>query len=262
MKPGGTTRRSVWLWLCAAGGFPFIGVALVVIEFQTNRVAERVGDYLVRTNATRNTTGSVWSRLTSENLARDVIRIDDLPPTTEGLPDAVSRGTYTLERIPTSGLPTFLAIDYRPVDPGIARSTRVLIDAHRVFSIGRRLLSDARLQVSVSETNIAQEVDRTIEQAGGLSASTEDQEPVDSLRADIVRTVSEVIREQRRQAESNRVRTAYSAGHVNQIFLNQVVGGYRGELFEEDRATPTTFTIETRLVADLLAIPFDTEDEE
>lgn len=250
------------LWLGAVITLPLIVFACAIVEYQTNWTAIWIGDYLVETNPARSSTGSIWSRLTSEDRARDAITVDELPSTTDtGLPATVSSGTYSIERIPPSGLPTFLALDYQPVSSTDYRDARALINAHRIFIIGQRLLASAHLEVTVSETAILQEVERTIERAGGLATSLDDTTDIDSIRTDIERTVSGVIREQRHLEEAERIRSAYLTGQVNQIFLNQMMGAYRGELYEDGQASALTFTIDTDAVATILGIVLQDGDD-
>ncbi len=242
------------LWVGAVTASLFAGCALAVFEYETNWIAGKVGAYLVSTNGVRQSTGSIWSRLTSEDRARNAIALEDLPTSPDAsLPGAVSRGTYTLERIPPSGLPTYLALEYRR-SPADTRDTRTLIEDHRIFAIGQRLLTEAHLEITVSETDVAQEVERTIELAGGLTTSPDDTTHIDPVRADIERTVSDVIREQRRVDEADRIRSSYQSGHVSQIFLNQMMGAYRGELYEDLDTRPATFTIDTEAVKTILGI--------
>ena len=248
-----STRWRLWLGVLIA--LPLIVFACAVVEYQTNWTATRIGEYLVQTNPARSSTGSIWSRLTSEDRARDAITVDELQTTTNtGLPVTVSSGTYSIERIPPSGLPTFLALEYQPVLSTDHRDTRDLINAHRIFVIGQRLLTNAHFEVTISETAVSREVERTIEQSGGFATSPGDTIHIDSVRADIVRTVSDVIREQRRLEEAERIRSAYLTGQVNQIFLNQMMGAYRGELYEDGLAGSLPFTIDTDAVATILGI--------
>ena len=146
------------------------------------------------------------------------------------------------------------------MSPADIRDTRTLIDAHRVFTIGRRIVANAQLEITLSETEVAREVDRTLELAGGLIASPDDTTHIDSLREDIERAVSDVIRERRRTEEAIRVRSAYADGKVIQIFLNQMMGAYRGELYEDGQSGVLTFTIEADTVASALGIELPRED--
>lgn len=242
------TRR--WLlWLGVLAAIPLLGVALAVVEYQTNWTTDWIGGYLIQTNSVRRTSGSVWSRLTSEDQARDAIVLNELPTDVEsGLPAVVSQGTYSLERIPPSGLPTFVALEYRR-SSNATRDTRGLIADHRIFAIGQRLLADVRFEITVPDSSVVIEARRTLELAGGLTTSPDDTTHIDSLRVDIERAVSDVIRERRLEEEADRIRTGYLTGQVNQIFLNQMMGAYRGELYEDGEASPLTFTIATDSVA-------------
>ena len=221
-------------------------VIIGYLEYRTNVVAQALGSYLVDINVSRASTGRLWDQISSEQVARtaipdSTIRLDTPP---SDLPPLVRRNSLSLERIPETGIPGFLAIQVDPVpDRNDIVETHRLIYGSRLARLGRDILERAEFDATafLNEAN-----SRATEMAAGLESeesSTELDTTVatdstlvshDAIRASVTETFVGVILEEHAARLKQEALADWYAGHIHQLFLNRALGDHIGELYYAD----------------------------
>lgn len=223
------------------------GALFAILEYRTNCIATWLGQELDRNNARRAMSGALWKRLDARAQVRDALQTV-VTSVAAGLPDAVTDARFDVDRVPESGLPSFIAV-WRTERPGNeGRETRELLSSVHAFNLGLSLLRMAVLPDVRYRARIRSQVDALYRHAGETAQRDEADSMVvaDSIRADVRERLERVFVEQFRSDERKRLMEEFRSGRVSQILIQSGLGTYHGELvFVDPERAPVRFEVES-----------------
>ncbi len=208
---------------------------MAFLEYRNNWIAGRVGEALDRTNDRRVRTGAIWNRLDARAEVRDSLRVVEAP-SPAGIPRAVAAARFDVDRVPVSGLPSFIAVWRTHLAESANRETRELIGSVGAFDLGLSLLKLASLPEARYRARIRRRVDALYRHAGETQwrAEADALAIADSVRSDVRERLARDFVEQFRSEERQRLTEAYKSGLVSQILIQSGLGIYHGELVYVD----------------------------
>ena len=233
-----------------AAGVVLLGTAgalFAFLEYRTNGIAIWVGEALDRNNARRAMSGALWTRLDARAQVRDSLKTLE-NPAVGGLPDAVADARFDVDRVPESGMPSFIAVWRTERSRNEGRETRELLKSVRAFSLGLSLLKVAVLPDVRFRDRIRSRVDALYRHAGETErhGDADTVNVADSIRADVRERLERVFVEQFRSDERNRLVQEFRTGRVSQILIQSGLGIYRGELvYVDPERAPVRFDVES-----------------
>jgi hypothetical protein len=207
----------------------------VYLEYRNNWIAGWVGEALDRNNERRARTGAIWKRLDARAAARDSFGTVEAP-VAGGLPKAVADARFDMDRVPETGLPSFVAVWRTELSVNASRETRELIGSASAFNLGLSLLRKAGLPDVRYRARIRRRVDALYRHAGETEwrAEADSMAIADSIRADVRERLAGDFVEQFRSEERQRLMEEYKSGLVSQILIQSGLGIYHGELVYVD----------------------------
>lgn len=236
--------------LYTAAGVVLLGTACALfafLEYRSNCIAIWVGEELDRNNARRAMYGALWKRLDAQVQVRDSLRAVETP-VARGLPDAVADARFGVDRVPESGLPSFIAVWRTERAGNEQRETRELLKSVRAFNLGLALLKLAVLPDVRFRARIRKRVDALYRHAGDAGRHGEADTAVvaDSIRADVREQLERVFVEQFRLDERKLLVEEFRSGRVSQILIQSGLGTYHGELvYVDPERAPVRFNVES-----------------
>lgn len=223
------------------------GALFAFLEYRTNCIAIRVGEALDRNNARRATSGALWKRLDARAQVRDSMQTV-VTPAAAGLPDAVTEARFDVDRVPESGLPSFIAVWRTERSGNRGRETRELLKSVHAFNLGLSLLQMAILPDVRYRARIRSRVNALYRHAGetGQRDKADSMVVADSIRAAVRKRLERVFVEQFRSDERNRLMEAFRSGRVSQILIQSGLGAYHGELvYVDPERAPVRFEVDS-----------------
>ena len=223
------------------------GAIFAFLEFRTNAIAIWMGEALDRNNERRATSGALWKRLDARAQVRDSLQTE-VTPAAGGLPDAVTDARFDVDRVPESGLPTFIAVWRTERSGNRGPETRELLQSVNAFNLGLTLLRLAILPDVRYRARIRSRVDALYRHAGETAQRDEADSMVvaDSIRADVRERLERAFVEQFRSDERNRLMEEFRSGRVSQILIQSGLGTYHGELvYVDPERAPVRFEVES-----------------
>ena len=224
-----------------------VGALFTYLEYRTNCVAAWLGETLDRNNAGRVASGAIWKRLDARAQARDSLQTVETPAA-GGIPYAVAEARFDLDRVPASGIPSFVVVWRTERSRNEGRETRELLKSVRAFNLGLSLLNAAVLPDVRFRDRIRRRVDALYRHAGETDQRDEADAVVatDSIRVDVRERLERVFVEQFQSDERNRLVEAFRSGHVSQILIQSGLGAYHGELvYVDPERAPVRFEVES-----------------
>lgn len=254
-------QRVKVLGILIACAFLLAGVSggLAYVEYRTNLFAKWIGEALADTNAYRRRAGSLWQQLRARAQVREAL--DHTTPA-EGVPDgalpaAVADGRFQVERVPVSGMPTFLAVWRTPVAGGTQRAMPEVVESMRTYRLGLALLQAARLPDVRYRAQVQERVRAVFREAGDFEWAGEDSAtvPPDSVAATVREALAGEFTAQLREKEIAVLLRQYEAGEVGQVLVQRGVGVYHGTLSYQDPTVPeVSFELMPGQVAEILGV--------
>ena len=211
------------------------GVLSAYLEYRNNWIAGWVGEVLDRNNERRARTGAIWKHLGARAEVRDSLRTVEAP-VAGGLPRAVADARFDLDRVPETGMPSFIAVWRTGLLENASRETRELIGSVSDFKKGLSLLRMADLPDVRYRARIRRRIDALYRHAGESEwrAEADAIAIADSIRADVRERLERGFIEQFRSDERQRLVEEYQSGLVSQILIQSGLGNYHGELVYVD----------------------------
>ncbi len=211
------------------------GVLSAYLEYRNNWIAGWVGEALDRSNERRARTGAIWKHLDARAEVRDSLRTVEAP-VAGGLPSAVADARFDLDRVPETGMPSFIAVWRTELSENASRETRELIGSVSDFKKGLSLLRMADLPDVRYRARIRRRIDALYRHAGESEwrAEADAMAIADSIRADVRERLTRGFIEQFRSDERQRLLEEYRSGLVSQILIQSGLGIYHGELVYVD----------------------------
>ncbi|MCY3766300.1 MAG: hypothetical protein OXH06_12855 [Gemmatimonadetes bacterium] len=223
------------------------GALLAFLEYRSNCIAIWVGEALDRNNARRAMSGALWKRLDARSQVRDSLRTVETP-VAAGLPGAVTDARFDVDRVPESGMPSFIAVWRTERSGNQGRETRELLKSIHAFNLGLSVLQMAIFPEVRFRDRIRSRVNALYRHAGeaGLREEADSMVVADSIRADVRERLERVFVEQFRSDERNRLMDAFRSGRVSQILIQSGLGTYHGELvYVDPERAPVRFEVES-----------------
>ncbi len=224
--------------LYTAAGVALVGTAgalFAYLEYRTNCIAIWVGEELDRNNAGRATSGALWKRLDARAQVRDSLQTVETP-VAGGLPDAVADARFNVDRVPESGMPSFIAVWRTERLRNKGRETRELLKSVRAFNLGLSLLKLAILPDVRFRVRIRNRVDALYRHAGEAErhGEADTADVADSIRTDVRERLERDFVEQFQSDERKRLMEEFRSGRVSQILIQSGLGTFHGELVYVD----------------------------
>ena len=223
------------------------GALFAFLEYRTNCIAIWVGEALDRNNSRRAMSGALWERLDARAQVRDSLQAVETP-VVGGLPGAVAEARFDVDRVPESGMPSFVAVWRTERSRNTGPETPELLKSVRAFNLGLSLLKSAVLPDLRFRDRIRRRVDALYRHAGGTERRDEADTVVvaDSILADVRERLERVFVEQFRSEERNRLVEEFRSGRVRQILVQSGLGAYHGELvYVDPERAPVRFDVES-----------------
>lgn len=248
------------------------GIGVVILDYQTNFIASRLGKLLVSTNRLRPQVGNIWQRIESQTRTQQTIDPNEtvsLNDIQKGLPDPIRQNRFESEVIPNTGIPGYVSIWKTPLpNTNINdRSLNDIITSRRIYQRGLAVVKALTLPDVHFHNQINTQVEQLYKQFDGLApmptdslliveGDTLDAIAPDSVKASIFNELATEMIPTLKKTEKNTFIRNYQEGKVIQLFLYKDLGRYRGEIYHTHAPeTPIPFTISTNAVAQIFQFP-------
>ncbi|GEM_PF-1722754 len=250
-------------FLCIA----LLGIGAAWSDYHTNWFSRRLGALLLKSNALRPQTGTLWKQILAQSQTQqNISATDPLPIPQTGLPDPVVNSRFESSRVPETGSPGYVAIWQTPL-PGVDPNTRPLsdvINSLRTYRQGLAIVKALHLPDVHFHGQIRKRVDDLYTQLGDIQTLTPDTTiQADSLgildpealkTAVFTELAADIIPNLRRDEQATLI-DQYQTGQITQIFLHRDLGRFRGELHRDQKPTPIAFEIDLNAISKIMNLP-------
>lgn len=259
--------KSVGAGLGILGFLAVFGMGLAYSDYRTNWMARRLGTMLADANALRPQTGAVWQRIQAHEQTRETIDPGDIPvgDLQAGLPEAVRRNRFEMERTPDFGAPGYVALWKTPTRQDVNdRSLEDITSSLRIYRQGLAIVEALHLPDARFHPQVRTQVENLYAQLGDLGALMPDTLmgvagdtlmtlAPDSVKAAVFSEIAADIIPGLKAREKAALARDYKAGRIAQIFLHRDLGRYRGELHRDNDIIE--FDIDAEAMARILTLP-------